>query len=72
MLLGACLGLRIDADAGQVVLDRAQLPAALDWLQITNLSVGSGTVDILLTRHPHDTGVTVLQRSGAIEVAAIK
>jgi glycogen debranching enzyme len=72
MLLGACLGLRIDADAGQVVLDRAQLPAALDWLQITNLSVGSGTVDILLTRHPHDTGVTVLQRSGDIEVAAIK
>jgi glycogen debranching enzyme len=72
MLLSACLGLRIDAEASQVILDKAQLPSGLEWLQIANLSVGEGTVDILLTRHPHDIGVTVLRRRGDIEVAAIK
>jgi glycogen debranching enzyme len=72
MLVAACLGLRVEAEAGQVVLDKAQLPAGLEWLQLENLSVGTGTVDILLTRHPHDIGVTVLRRTGDIEVAAIK
>jgi hypothetical protein len=72
MLLAACLGLHLDAEANQIVLDRAQLPAGVDWLRITNLAVGNGSVDILLSRHPHDIGVTVLRRSGDITVAAIK
>jgi glycogen debranching enzyme len=72
MLLSACLGLRVDADAGQVVLEKARLPAALEWLRVENLAVGAGSVDVLLTRHPHDVGVTVLKRRGDVEIAAIK
>jgi glycogen debranching enzyme len=72
MLLSACLGLTIDAESQQIVLARALLPTGLEWLRISNLSVGEATVDLLLTRHPHDIGVTVLRRSGDVEVAAIK
>jgi glycogen debranching enzyme len=72
LFLSACLGLRVDAQKRQVVLSRAALPAAIDWLRILDLSVGEATIDLLLTRHPHDIGVTVLQRRGDVEVAAIK
>ena len=72
LFLSACLGLRVDAQARQVVLLRAALPAAVDWLRIVNLPVGDASIDLLLTRHPHDIGVTVLQRRGEVEVAAIK
>jgi glycogen debranching enzyme len=72
MLLAATLGLRLDGERSQIVLERAQLPADLEWLRISNLTVGNGSVDILLTRHPHDVGVTVLRREGNVEIAAIK
>jgi glycogen debranching enzyme len=72
MLLSATLGLRLDGERNQIVLEKAQLPAALEWLRISNLTVSSGSVDILLTRHPHDVGVTVLRREGNVEIAAIK
>jgi glycogen debranching enzyme len=72
LFLASCLGLRVDALARQVVLSRAVLPSALDWLRIVNLQVGDATIDLLLTRHPHDIGVTVLQRRGEVEIAAIK
>ena len=72
MLLAACLGLTVDAESQQVVLARALLPTALEWLRISNLAVGDATVDLLLTRHPHDIGVTVLRRRGDVEIAAIK
>jgi glycogen debranching enzyme len=72
MLLSACLGLRVDCAARQVVLTKAALPESLEWLRISNLAVGEASLDLLLTRHPHDVGITVLRRSGEVEVAAIK
>jgi glycogen debranching enzyme len=72
LFLSSCLGLQVDAQRSQVMLRRAALPTALDWLRITNLPVGDASIDLLLTRHPHDIGVTVLQRHGEVEVTAIK
>ena len=72
LFLSSCLGLRVDAQTRQVVLSRAVLPAAVDWLRIQNLAIGDAAIDLLLTRHPHDIGVTVLQRRGEVKVAAIK
>jgi glycogen debranching enzyme len=72
LFLQACLGLRVDAQRRQVVLSHAALPSAVDWLRISNLQIGEAAIDLLLTRHPHDIGVTVLQRRGEVEVAAIK
>ena len=72
MLLAACLGLRIDAEARQITLEKARLPSGVEWLRIVNLVVGDGSVDIQLTKHPADIGVTVLRRTGDIEIIANK
>jgi len=53
-------------------LSRAVLPDTVEWLQLTNLSIGDANIDLLLTRHPHDVGVTVQRREGDIEVVAVK
>jgi glycogen debranching enzyme len=71
LLVQACLGLRIDAQARRVSLERAILPEELEWLRIENLSVGSSRVDLLLTRHAHDVGVSVLRRDGEIEIVSV-
>jgi hypothetical protein len=53
-------------------LTRGLLPEALDWLRISNLSVGGGSLDLLLTRNPYDVGVRVLRRDGDVEIVAVK
>ena len=72
LLLQACLGLRIDAAERRVSFSRAVLPDTIDWLRIMNLSVAEASVDLLLTRHTYDVGVTVLRRDGDVEIVAVK
>jgi glycogen debranching enzyme len=72
LLLEACLGLRIDAARRSIAFSRAALPDAIEWLRILNLSVAGATVDLLLTRHTYDVGVTVLRREGDLEIVAVK
>jgi glycogen debranching enzyme len=66
--LQASLGLTIDAAARRLSFDRPLLPESIDWLRITNLTVGTASVDLLLTRHAHDVAVTVLRRDGDLQI----
>jgi glycogen debranching enzyme len=72
LLLEACLGLRLEAAQRQLTFSKATLPESIDWLRIENLALGDASVDLLLTRHPHDVGVTVLRREGGLEIVALK
>jgi glycogen debranching enzyme len=72
MLLAACLGLRIDAPARRITLTRALLPESIEWLRLTNLSIGDASVDLLLSRHPFDVGITVLRRDGDVEIVGVR
>jgi glycogen debranching enzyme len=72
LLLQACLGLRIEAVERRVSFSRAVLPDSIDWLRIVNLSVAGANVDLLLTRHTHDVGVTVLRRDGDVEIVTVQ
>jgi glycogen debranching enzyme len=72
MLLEACLGLQIDARARRVSLTRATLPESIEWLRFSNLAVADASVDLLLTRHPHDVGVTVYRRHGDLDIVCVK
>ncbi len=72
MMLASCIGLRIDAAARRITLTRAVLPESIDWLRLTNLSIGDASLDLLLTRHAVDVGVTVLRRDGEVEIVAVK
>jgi glycogen debranching enzyme len=72
LLLQACLGLHIDAAARRLSLRRSMLPPTLEWLRLSNLSVGNASVDLLLTRNANDVGVAVLRRQGDLEIIAVK
>jgi glycogen debranching enzyme len=72
LLVQACLGLHVDAAAQRVSFTRAALPEEIDWLRIINLSVGAGSVDLVLTRHGCDVGVAVLRREGDVTIVAEK
>jgi len=72
LLVAACLGLRIDAVERRLSFSRAVLPDSIEWMRIANLSIAGSDVDLLLTRHAHDVGVTVLRRDGDLEIVAIQ
>lgn len=72
LLLQASLGMRIDGAARRVSFWRAVLPESIGSLDIANLRVGDATVDLRLERHPHDVGVTVLRRTGDVDIVAVK
>jgi glycogen debranching enzyme len=72
MLLGACLGLRIDAPAKRLSFSMGLLPDTIEWLRLSNLVIGAARVDLRLEWHPHDIGLTVLRREGQLDIVAMR
>jgi glycogen debranching enzyme len=72
MLLQACLGLQVDGVGHRVTFAHTVLPEDIDWLQLRRLTVGNAAVDLLLTRHGADVGLTVMRRDGDLEIAVTK
>jgi glycogen debranching enzyme len=72
MLLGAALGVHVDAPHQRISFSRGQLPESIDWVRLTDLSIGEARVDLQLERHPHDLGVTVIRREGQVEIVTVK
>lgn len=72
LLLASCLGLRIDAPERRFSLHRAVLPEGIEWVRLTNLTIADARLDLLLTRHQHDVGITVLRREGEVEIVSVK
>ena len=62
----------IDTPAREVRFENPTLPEWLPVVRITNLHVAEGSADLLLERHPHDVGVTVLRREGRLRVTVVK
>ena len=72
MLFQACLGLEIRAVKPQICFGRPRLPTFVSELRIQNLQVAGALVDLLLTRHDQDVGVTVLRREGDVQITVVK
>jgi hypothetical protein len=72
MLLGAAVGVHIDTPNQRISFSRGQLPESIDWVRLTDLSIGDAHVDLQLDRHPHDLGVTVIRREGHVEIVTVK
>jgi glycogen debranching enzyme len=72
LTLQACLGLRIDAVAGRLELHDPVLPEFLDTVTLDGLTVGAGSVDLVLRRHGDDVAVHVARRRGDVAVVAVK
>jgi len=72
LLLASCLGLQIAAPERRLSLHRAVLPEGIEWVRLTNLTIADARLDLLLTRHQHDVGITVLRREGEVEIVSVK
>jgi glycogen debranching enzyme len=59
MMLGACLGLTIDARRREARLARPHLPAGVSRIRITGLEIGDSAVDIDIQRLDSRIAVTV-------------
>ena len=66
------LGLEIDAAARVVRFTRSRLPAFLNEVRLSDLRVGTASLDLALERHPNDVSINVIRREGDVEIVAIK
>ncbi len=70
-LLQACLGLSFDPDKPEIRFKNPQLPEFLDHVTITNLAIGSSTIDLRLQRYPNNVGINLLRKEGKAEVVIV-
>jgi glycogen debranching enzyme len=70
-LLQACLGIRIDAASRKLYFENPHLPEAVRQLEIRNLKIDSGSVDVSVIRHDNKVAINVPRREGNIEVIVI-
>ena len=68
MLLEACLGVRVEAEAQRVVFHSPMLPPFLGDLRIRGLRVGAAAVDLVLRRHDEDVTIEIARRIGKLEI----
>ncbi len=67
-LLQACLGLRFDAAHHRLYIDNPRLPETIQQLEIKNLKVAFGAVDLSFAWQEQDVAVHIRRRVGDIEV----
>jgi glycogen debranching enzyme len=71
LLLQACLAISFEPGKGRVVFTAPLLPDCLDRLEIRNLGVGNGRLDLAVRRHERGAEVTVLRSEGEVELAVL-
>jgi glycogen debranching enzyme len=67
-ILGALLGVSFDPQRPRICFLRPTLPAWLDTLRISNLRLGTTSVDLLLERREEDVALHVARREGEVEI----
>ena len=72
LLLQSSLGLHVDAPRRRIVFTRPMLPAYLERVTLDGLTVGKGSVDLVLQRYGDDVTVSVARRQGHVEVLTLK
>jgi len=72
LMLQSALGIRIDAIEGVVEIDDPVLPSGIDRLNITNLQVGEGRVDLAFQQLGAHTTVIPLRRDGPVSVRTVR
>ena len=68
LLLQAILGMKIDAATARLSFTRPVLPEFLNEIQIKNLKVGNGSVDLMIHRRARYATVDIERRQGSVEV----
>jgi hypothetical protein len=72
MMLGALLGLDIDAQRRTLLFRSAQLPCDVKWLHVSNWRVGGGMCDMEFRRHGRDVALHVNEKPEGWTVMTMK
>ncbi|MBU2166752.1 MAG: amylo-alpha-1,6-glucosidase [Alphaproteobacteria bacterium] len=72
LMLQAALGVRIDAIEGVIEVENPILPAGIERLNVTNLSVGASRVDLAFQQMDSHTAVIPRRRAGPVSVRTIR
>lgn len=70
-LLRACLGLTVRVDQKRITLHRPRLPAFIEKIEIHNLKVGQGTIDLALQGYEGSVCIDVLRRDTDVEIQKV-
>ena len=68
LLLSAVLGMKIDGAAARLSFTRPTLPDFLNAIEIDDLRVGAGTVDLVIHRRAQAATIEIRRRRGDVEV----
>ncbi|HMJ16624.1 MAG TPA: amylo-alpha-1,6-glucosidase, partial [Polyangiaceae bacterium] len=72
MLLGAVLGLSVQANEERVVFRHPTLPPFLERVSISNLRAGKSSIDLAFHRYPEDVAINVAARRGKLSLVTLK
>lgn len=70
-LLQACLGMRFAADPPQLRFEHPQLPNYLERLELKNIQLDNGVVDLSCRRRGQDVAIHVTRKTGNVEIAVV-
>jgi glycogen debranching enzyme len=72
LMLQACLGLEFDMSGQEIRLRHPRLPAFLDEITLSNLTLGTASVDLVIRRETNnDVSFRVSRMSGSIRVSLL-
>jgi glycogen debranching enzyme len=66
LIVQALLGLDVDGLRRRVTLRQPRLPASLEWMRFTQLTVRDAELDLLCERRGEGVGTSVIRRSGEV------
>ncbi|HXG31519.1 MAG TPA: amylo-alpha-1,6-glucosidase [Thermodesulfobacteriota bacterium] len=72
LLLQSCLGLSINGFRSEICFCYPVLPEFLQRVEIKNLRVGSGLVDLLLQRYQNDVGINVTRKEDSVRIVVVR
>jgi glycogen debranching enzyme len=72
LVLQACLGVEVRALESRVYFHHSALPESVNQLFIRNLQVGNASVDLSLQRYSGTVGVDIVNRTGDVEIVALR
>jgi len=70
-LLQACLGMRFAPDPPQLLFNHPKLPDYLERLELKNIQLGNGVVDLSCRRRGQDVTIHVTRKTGDVEIAVV-
>lgn len=71
LMLASAAGLRLDALGHRVIFEQPVLPEGLDEIEIHDLVVGDGTLDIAIYRRAGKVAVAVARNEGRLQVQIV-